>query len=288
MPSAPNTRLLRVAHQLRPARAAGRSESELRSLHERSVLPGDPPRVRKVPIQHHAQQQAAERGEISAVHGAAVEADEPAAAGLRDLAALRAEAARAVAATPPWPLRTAAEMGGDVPYGERPAAGFTFTDAQVAHFCRQGYVVLRGVYDQAEVQRLREHASAALQSLTSQEAGVGAGVNFSFAPGPEQGAAAPSPDPDPLNPNRVAQVDDFYKMDAAIEQHMRCDKMTNALTELLGEGLSLHYKACRCPRPVVEALCHRQRHRRLPGDHDHKARAVLLVRRWLQLPSGYR
>ena len=63
-------------------------------------------------------------------------------------------------------------MGGDVPYGERPAAGFTFTDAQVAHFCRQGYVVLRGVYDQAEVQRLREHASAALQSLTSQEAGV--------------------------------------------------------------------------------------------------------------------
>eukprot|EP01046_Picozoa_sp_COSAG06_P037741 COSAG06_NODE_4290_length_4394_cov_4.272643_1_plen_432_part_00 len=202
----------------------------LEQLAQRHAVPGTPPRERRVPIQHHMQDDAAASG-----------SPPPPPASIPGLSALWAEAQHAAELTPAWaPMRTAAEMGGDYPYGSRPASGFSLTDAQVAHFCHEGYCVLPNVYSAEEVSTLRSHASAALSRLTSQAAGSTHGVNFSFAPGPEQGASAPHHAADQLNPHRVAQVDDFHKMDSAIEGHMRCPRMTNALTELLGADIDAY------------------------------------------------
>lgn len=127
-----------------------------------------------------------------------------------------------------------------MPYGERPTTGFALTDAQTAHFCREGFVVLREVYSSAEVAMLRSRASAALSRLRTQSDGARHGVNFSFAPGPDQGASARNLEVDTLNPHRVAQVDDFHKMDECIEAHMRCPRLTNALTGLLGPDIDAY------------------------------------------------
>lgn len=42
---------------------------------------------------------------------------------------------------------------------------------------------------------------------------------------------------------RPRQVDDFYKMDGAVEAHMRCPRVCNALRELLGEDIDAYQVA---------------------------------------------
>lgn len=187
------------------------TESTIAQLRAKHALPGTPPRERKVPIQHHAQDEVALKTSTATV-------------AIPDITVLETQARRAIDLTPAWTPHTAAEMGGDYPYGRRPATGFTLTDAQIAHFCSEGYVILRGVYSALEAATLRGRASNALAKLRTQADGATNGVNFSFAPGPEQGASAPHDVLDRLNPHRVAQVDDFHKMDREIEGHMRCPR----------------------------------------------------------------
>ena len=220
---------------------------DLGDLHARRLLPGDPPRVRKVPVQA-AEAAATSAGGDAGDSQPATQGSGPAdAAALFDLPALQREAALSLNKSPQWPTqRSREQMGGDMPYGRRPATGFALNDQQVASFCRDGYLVLRGVYAAANVEKLRKHTARALAKLSSPEAGVAAGVNFSYAAGPSQGARLG--EGDAINPHCVAQVDDFYKMDSEIEAHMRCPKMTNALTELLVTDLMLH-----CLYPLVTA-----------------------------------
>lgn len=125
----------------------GLEPAALVALRERRVLPGTPPRVRKVPVQ------AAEAAAPSAGSAHTIATDQegplmplghaqPDDAQLftkSDLAGLAAEAAAAAELTPAFRQHTAAEMGGvDAPFGARPAEGFVMTDAQVQHFCMEG------------------------------------------------------------------------------------------------------------------------------------------------------
>ena len=88
--------------------------AEVVELQQRHVWPGTPPRVRKVPIQ--AAQAAATA--VAVPPAAAAEAG-------FDIAALAAEAHARPAAT--FVQHSIAEMGGDVPYGSRPTAGYVLT-----------------------------------------------------------------------------------------------------------------------------------------------------------------
>jgi hypothetical protein len=57
-------------------------------------------------------------------------------------------------------------------------------------------------------------------------------------------------------------VDDFYKMSPRIEQHMRCPKLTNALTELLGPDFDAYQvRSLLLPvRRLLAAACWRPVH----------------------------
>lgn len=131
--------------------------------------------------------------------------------------------------SPPPPRR-------DYPHGSRPTSGAAFSPQDVAHFCREGYVVLRNFYTQAEVHALREGTQGVLtrlgaERLAEQKGGSADMFYGDLAFAPVDGPA------DSGNPHRVGYVNDLHLYESALMPSIAHARILNCLTELLGPDI---------------------------------------------------
>ena len=149
--------------------------------------------------------------------------------------------------------------------GGRASLRAALSAADVEHFCREGFVVLRGLVSPADVAHLRSEMVDLLQSyrriwtptnapvlptpetpmwqatghgidLRSGEP-VGCAFDAWMKPGaedPTKAAAAA----DTLNPHRVQYINDIQKLNTAVAEYNRSPRLLSALSQLLGDDIN--------------------------------------------------
>ncbi len=126
------------------------------------------------------------------------------------------------------------QPNGDMPYARPPRDGPAFAPADVDHFCREGYVVLRGFYSEEEVASLRVATTETLARLGEERKGEQGSADMFYGDVAFAPVAGPS---DPANPHRVGYVNDLHLYDPALQPTRAHSKMLSCLTELMGPDI---------------------------------------------------
>jgi len=103
-------------------------------------------------------------------------------------------------------------------------------DRQIERFERDGFLILRGFFDDAEVAELRDATAEILRGAERGTRGVG------FDPW--------TTDPgDALNPNRVYYYNDIFLEHPRLDAHMRNPRLATVFTELYGNDIDAYQSA---------------------------------------------
>ena len=149
-------------------------------------------------------------------------------------AALHAEALRSARhySSSAW---GAPQPAGDMPYAPPPRHNApAFSRADVEHFCREGYVVLRGFYSADEVAALRGATTETLARLGAEREGEKGSADMFYG----DVAFAPVDGPaDAANPHRVGYVNDLHLHQPALHPTRAHPRLLSCLTELLGPNI---------------------------------------------------
>jgi hypothetical protein len=116
-------------------------------------------------------------------------------------------------------------------------------------------VIKRGFFSAAEVEQKRAAASAlltraaeapgtlAFEPPRTSRVSIGGSpwsAAWNRAAADTERGDAPG---DALNPGRITYIDDVHALDAEMEQHTRCDKLLQMLSELLGDDINAYQAA---------------------------------------------
>jgi hypothetical protein len=109
----------------------------------------------------------------------------------------------------------------------------------VRHFIEHGYVVLRGFFDAAETEELREAMGGLLRKAVPEHLPDVGVDRWLSAEGQalRRSLGVRDPAPDAYNPSRVTYIDNIHKYSPVIDRHLRHPRLLRGLSELLGEDI---------------------------------------------------
>jgi ectoine hydroxylase-related dioxygenase (phytanoyl-CoA dioxygenase family) len=108
------------------------------------------------------------------------------------------------------------------------------TPAQIEHFQREGYLILRQFFDRDAVRQLLESMVEVLKSVTRETPYV------AFDPWPGSPESVSSDD---LNPNRVIYVNDLFAYAPTLAAHLQNPALLDVMVDLLGNDIDVFQSA---------------------------------------------
>ena len=133
--------------------------------------------------------------------------------------------------------RPSSEMA-DYPHGVPPETD-ALSPADVQHFIENGYAVLRGYFDAAETEELREAMGVLLRKAVPERL-PDVGVDRWLSKEGQtlrRSLGVEDPEPDAYNPSRVTYIDNVHKYSPVLHRHLRHPRLLRGLSELLGEDI---------------------------------------------------